>query len=507
MKQWLDTWDAAEWAPDEGLPEPPREFYVGSISIRMLRELAGVSRRQISERKSASDTPGYQRAHEVERSNKIARYISYGYPLSTSAGLRPEDHADLIHPGWLPSSIIVNIISPGEKRRRAGKSVKLAENDAISVQSKAGLSYLEIPEVGSSGLEPLEIIDGQHRIFSVDSLDDVDENYEVPVVFFNGLTQAWQAYLFWVINVEPKKINPSLAFDLYPELRSQSWLERGEGIKIYQEHRAQEITEALWRSESSVWRDRIELFGGRVEGHVSNAAFIRTLMATFVRRWGADHRIGGLFGSVDREGKERVLRWNRAQQIAFLITIWNEVAIAVKTSRDAWAIACRDSYGGLSVEQKRKINPHDLDAAFAGPYTLLGTDQGVRAVCYVFNAFFQASYSEVGLEEWESDNEAGNATSDVDVEACIKSLRSQKSIFSFVSSLASSLVQSGFDWRTSAEPGLKMGSQESALRQASYRGSSGYKLLQDNLIRHLKSAKNNLVRNSANDVAEMVGVK
>lgn len=510
VKQWLASWDLAKWAPEDGLPRPPEEFFVGSVSIRALRELAGVSRRQVSERRAASDAAGYQRAHEVDRSNKIARYISYGYPLSTSSGLKAEDHRDLIHPGWLPTSIIVNVMSPGEKRRRGGKTLELDKKNALSIVSDRGGHYIEIPDGAysvSSSLEPLEIVDGQHRIFSVDALDDLDDEYEVPVIFFNGLTQAWQAYLFWVINVEPKKINPSLAFDLYPELRSQSWLERGEGIKIYQEHRAQEITEALWRHESSAWRDRIELFGNRIDGHVSNAAFIRSLMATFVRRWGADHRIGGLFGSIDREGKERVLQWNRAQQIAFLITVWNTVAAATKNSKTKWAVQCRQSYEKLSVEQRTKINPHALDAAFAGPFTLLGTDQGVRAVSYIFNALCQISYIEIGLEEWEADSEAESVTSEKEISESLRSISKQSRILSFIEALAASLVQRDFDWRTSAEPGLRREGEELSLRQASYRGSSGYKLLQENILRHLLQDKNGTVRNAAKAVADLVGVE
>ncbi len=510
VRQWLDTWDLAKWAPDEGLPRPPEEFYVGSMSIRQLRDLAGISRRQISERRVASDNPGYQRAHETDRSSKIARYLSFGYPLSTSSGLKAEEHKDLIHPGWLPTSIIVNVLKAGDSRRRGGKNFNIASGQAIELQSSGGLTSLLLPEkMGSgSGLEPLEIIDGQHRIFSVDSLDCLPDDYEVPVVFFVGLTPAWQAYLFWVINVEPKKINPSLAFDLYPELRSQAWLERGEGIKIYQEHRAQEITEALWRHSSSVWRDRIELFGNRVDGHVSNAAFIRTLTVTFVRRWGSENRIGGLFGSIDREGKERVLEWNRAQQIAFLISVWGSVAQAVKESKAKWAIACRQSYENLPSIDKIKINPHELDPAFAGPYSLLGTDQGVRAVSFIFNALCQISYSEIGLEEWVPDGEAEAVTSEYDIDRSLKSYRQQERIVAFVSSLASSMVQGAFDWRTSAEPILRKDPDEAlSLRQGSYRGSSGYKLLQENLLRHLAESKNADVSSAAKSVASLMGVK
>jgi hypothetical protein len=49
------------------------------------------------------------------------------------------------------------------------------------------------------------------------------------LVAFHGLDLSWQAYLFWTINIKPKRINPSLAFDLYPLLRSENWLDKAEG--------------------------------------------------------------------------------------------------------------------------------------------------------------------------------------------------------------------------------------------------------------------------------------
>jgi DGQHR domain-containing protein len=274
VNQWLKSWELSDWAPD--LPEPPHEFYIASVPLRVLRGLAGVSRRTIEDRKTGDKHAGYQRAHQISRSKNIARYIQFGYPLSNQKNLDPEEHRKLVHPGWLPTSILVNIIQPGETRRRGGKDAVLDDAQAIKITTEGAFHALNIPTTlessrnknQGSNLEPIEIIDGQHRLFAVDELgkDVYDDDYEVPVVFFNGLTESWQAYLFWVINVEPRKINTSLAFDLYPELRSQTWLESGEGVKVYQEHRAQELTEVLWRHNSSPWKDRIELHGGRKEG-------------------------------------------------------------------------------------------------------------------------------------------------------------------------------------------------------------------------------------------------
>jgi DGQHR domain-containing protein len=504
VSQWLSTWENAEWTPR--LPEPPHEFFIGSVSIKLLRRLAGVRRRQISERRQGSTNAGYQRAHDSGRSAKIAKYISYGYPLSSQLRLDPVEYRHLIHPGWLPTSVLVNVLMEGETRRRSGRSLKLESQNAMAIVREGNSYFINLPESATdstfllpkSTLEPIEIIDGQHRLFAIDEFTDglLEEEYEVPVVFFAGLSESWQAYLFWVINVEPKKINPSLAFDLYPELRNQSWLESGEGIRVYQEHRAQELTEVLWRHEQSPWRDRIELHGNRVDGHVSNASFIRSLMSSFVRSWGKENKIGGLFGSIDKNGKERVLPWKRSQQAAFLIACWQHLHVATKVSRSDWVKSCKSAYDELAMDEKKKINSHDLHAALAGPHTLLGTDQGVRTVLYVFNAISQVSYAEIRLEEWESE-EVSDAPVDEDVSVALDEFSQLKVANSFLAKLSSALVDGGIDWRTSSAPSL---SPEQRQSQAAYRGSSGYSLLQHECLAKLATYKDKEISDAAKSV-------
>lgn len=507
VKQWLSSWELSDWVQPD-LPEPPHEFYIASVPLKQLRDLAGVSRRQIEERKKGEKGAGYQRAHQTSRSRDIARYIKFGYPLSNQGGLNPDDHKKLIHPGWLPTSILVNIIQPGETRRRGGKEITLEKESSLSIQKEGNFHFLSVPNSLENAsykgkLEPIEIIDGQHRLFSVDELNGeiLNDEYEVPVVFFNGLTESWQAYLFWVINVEPKKINTSLAFDLYPELRSQSWLESGEGIKVYQEHRAQELTEVLWRHNKSPWKDRIELHGNRVDGHVSNAAFIRSLMASFVRRWGADHRIGGLFGSIDRDGNEKVLPWKRSQQAAFLISCWTHIHTTVKSSKSEWATALKEE-GGRTQELFSE-NEFLKNTAFSGPNTLLATDQGCRAVFLVYNAMCQIAYSEIELETWESD-EVSDKPNDEDVSVALEEFQQFNKAGNFLGEIADALINLGMDWRTSSSKTL---SESESKTQAAYRGSSGYSLLQKECFKYLEKSSSELVSETAKSAARMLGIQ
>lgn len=495
--------------PREG--KPPKEFYVASMQLKDLRRLAGVSTRELEERKKADSKAGYQRAHEPERSAKIARYISYGYPLSSQKGLDPEKETSFIHPGWLPTAILINLIPENDPRRRQGKDLVVDTDKAIYIDSTGGTCCLSYPDPNDLGpdpwrnsLQPIEVIDGQHRLYAVDQIEDILGDYEVPVVIYNGLSQALQAYLFWVINVEPKKINPSLAFDLYPELRRQSWLEQGEGVKVYQEHRAQELTEILWRHPLSPWQGRIELHGARVEGHVSNAAFIRTLMASFVRRWTSGERIGGLFGSiVDKttDSTERVLPWKRAQQAAFLIFAWRKLQQGVKHSTATWAQSCRAS---AAAQLDLVKSPH-TDLAFSGPYTLIATDQGARALMVALNAMFFVRYSELQLEAWEKPFST-DVILDDEVTVAIEELDSDPAINEFLEGIAASLFYSNeFDWRTSSAPGLADDLKQKTT-QSAYRGSSGYTLLQKKVIELLSGASKTDVANAAKEVKARMGI-
>lgn len=497
VRQWMESWDLSDWCKDGN--NPPKEFYVGSISIALLRQLAGVGHRTIEDRLEGGEGVGYQRAHSYGRSKKIARYMRYGYPLSSQSGLDVEEHSQLIHPGWLPTSILVNVIPEGEERRRAGKKVSLSTGQTLSIESNDGMDFLVIPELyrGDAqvkhGLEPVEVIDGQHRLYAVDHVKfGSDEDYEVPVVFFDGMALDQQAYLFWVINVEPKKINASLAFDLYPELRSKSWLEGVEGIKVYQEHRAQELTEVLWRHPLSPWRGRVELHGARVQGHVSNAAIIRSLVASFVRRWGAENRIGGFFGSVDGG---YVIPWNRSQQAAYLITCWHHVHAAALATSAEWARRLRDAAEAAqsSLEFDSDDNEYRKNAPFSGAHSLLATDQGCRAVLVIYNAMSQAAYEVLELDSWDC-GDAADEPDDASVAEAVEDFKRLTEANDFLRAIADELIN-GFDWRTSSAPGLD---SDEKLRQGAYRGSSGYRALSKECLNVLSASIDPLVAKSAN---------
>jgi len=501
VNQWIDTWDIAVWGGSR--PKPPTHFYVGSISLKTLRSLSGVQPRTIEDRR-ASNTAGYQRTHDEDRLSKIGRYLEYGFPLSTERGLDPQAHSELVNPGWLPTSILVNMLGANELRLRKGKERTVATADLVSISTNGIHHELNFPVADfdpAQALPPLEIVDGQHRLLAIDLISLPDE-YEVPVVIFDNLPLTWQAYLFWVINVEPKRINTSLAFDLYPELRDQEWLKRGESIKIYQEHRSQELTEVLWRNPSSPWKDRIELFGKRVDGHVSNAAVIRSLMATFVRTWakGSDNgtdpedikKLGGLFGSIDKGGARYIIRWRRPEQAAFLILCWSAVREATVASKAPWKHALAEGEGKAGAEA--------ASYAFAGPYTLLATDQGFRAICFAYNSLAQVVFDKIGLLDIEGSEEESDPNEEL-VARALKQLNSNRGLTTFVQAVAVAIVD-GVDWRTSAATGI---SDSDKIVQGQYRGSSGYKALNKATLTAASKSKDDIVREAATRARAILG--
>jgi hypothetical protein len=476
VHQWLKGWDQVEFSADTHRRKPLPYFYLFSLPAIELRSLCGIVRRDASHMTPRGVDLGIQRQHERERSDEIGQFVQFGYPWSTLSESKraSSEFDDLRKPGWLPTAIVINILQRSDSRGQ--KSVHA--DDLITIDSSNGGSRLTLPyktwskDWRPSSVAPLEVIDGQHRLWAFES--NADANFELPVVAFYGLDTSWQAYLFWTINIKPKRINPSLAFDLYPLLRAEDWLDRGEGHLVYRETRSQELVEALWSNPKSPWYDRINMLGEKQNRWVSQSAWIRTLMATLVRKWeGRLPKTGGLFGSRIEEGAD-VLGWNRAQQAAFLIFSWRELRSAVHKSKDSWANTLR-----LDAKDKQKTFAEDDDPAFYGRYSLIATDQGVRGYLHAVNDLCFILAPSLDLLSWQIKKEAG--ANDVGaVDAAMGELKSH-SLGLFLGQIADRLGD--FDWRTSSYP--KLSAAERRLKLV-FRGSSGYKELRDQLLAHLE---------------------
>ncbi len=489
VHQWLNPWDKVPFDKKSRRSRPEPHFYMFTLKASELKALSGIYSRTTERERRHSNDPNIQRQHDINRSQRIRDFIHYGYPLSDLSQTKREspEFNDLQKPGWLPTAIVVNILKKDDKR--LGQIVD--SNDLINIsESNEQTSTIEFPKKFTGfgwkpkNIHPIEVIDGQHRLWAFEE-GDPGGDFELPVVAFHGLDVSWQAYLFWTINITPKRINASLAFDLYPLLRTEDWLERFEGHSIYRETRAQELTEALWSHPQSPWYQRINMLGdtGLPERMVSQAAWIRSLMATYVKAFeGGNVSIGGLFGAQVGSDKQ-VLPWNRAQQAAFIISVGQKVAEAVSKSRAVWAEVLRK-------EVKTKKKGSNQDPAFAGSYTLLNTDKGVRGMLYITNDLCYIRVDDLKLWDWEIQG-SPEASDETAVISALNSLKKQP-VDKFLISIAEGL--STYDWRTSGAPGL---TQEEQLMKGSFRGGGGYKSLRHQLLLHLA--------NSGGDVGKAAG--
>lgn len=474
VNQWLSAWKEVKFPEDQLRSKPEPYFLLFSLEASELRRLVGIQRRS-STGARALDL-GIQRGHEVKRSKEIGDYVRNGFPWSGLSRIKREspDFQDLKKPGWLPTAIIVNILLAGDKRR--DHTVHIDDLITVELNKEHGTALIELPESDNStwdlsgDLHPLEVIDGQHRLWAFEGIDDEVSRYELPVVAFYGLDISWQAYLFYTINIKPKRINRSLAFDLYPLLRTEDWLERFDDT-IYKTTRAQEITEALWGHPRSSWYKRIDMLGQRRK-MVSQNSWVSNLLTTFVKSAkGPRVQIGGLFGAPVGEN-ELVLPWSRSQQAAFLIYAWNKLAEEIANSDCGW------------ITELRTGDSTSANLGFEGDETMLNSDMGVRGFLYVLNDLCFVQTDELELQNWICD--PSPATSEEGVTKALESLKGQK-VGEYVGDIAKILAT--YDWRSSKAGSL---SEDERQVKARFRGGTGYRELRKDLLRHLSRSDSKL---------------
>lgn len=505
VNQWLNEWNDIEFDEAALQKKPNPYFYLCSIKAKDLKALTGVYRRSAKIGTPRLNDPNVQRGHDESRSKLIREFVRFGYPWCEMSDTRREaDSAkNLQKPGWLPSAIIVNILPKNDSRN----GVTISDQDLVTIEDRESVSCFNYPSDFSENgwspqtIYPLEVIDGQHRLWAFEDFDPGD-NFELPVIAFYDLDRSWQAYLFWSVNITPKRINRSLAFDLYPLLRKEDWLDQFAGHSIYRETRCQELVEALWSSHQSPWRGKINMLGENQSDRgsnvrvVSQAAWIRSLMVSFVKTWTiAETKIGGLFGaSKDRD--TLFLPWNRPMQAAVLIAAGKALQDAISKCSEPWATAIRN------ITQTDMLE--NADPAMFGSYSLLATDQGIRGFLFTLNDLIYISQKRLNLDEWTAEDvyagtqqNSSSATDDYALETALASLMGTD-LYKFILEIATGLAK--YDWRTSAMPGI---SEDERKNKLIFRGSSGYKELRKELLLHLMKEQGGVAL-SAKEVFDLV---
>ncbi|WFS03109.1 DGQHR domain-containing protein [Rhizobium tumorigenes] len=479
FKQWLPEWDDFDFDPSQHRRKPDEHILLFSMPATQLRALSGVYRRT----RDNVGGEGLQRLHDPKRSAAIRDFVRYGHPYSGLPNVaRTEEAGGMRKPGWLPTAIVVNILTPDDERR--GRRV--ASGDFVIVSNEGeGRAVLELPysnrleKWSPKDLEPFEVIDGQHRLWAFDELlreGTLPGDFELPVVAFTGLDLGWQAYLFWSINVSPKRINPSHAFDLFPLLRSAEWLETFSDLKIYRQARAQELTEILFSQPESPFVNRINMLGesartAPIGAGVTQAGWVQAITTSLLSP-GNGRSTNGLFAAV-LSPAIGPLNWTRPQQAAFIIKLWNEIRSEVTDGALDWTLPLTEPHGQQTIDDTR-------DLAFIGPRTMLNQEQGVRGILSVANdIFFNLARQTPELFALDTDLVAGTATTAEDVSQALGELSSTR-LAEYISEIGKAIAT--FDWRSADAAGL---TDDQRLLKRAFRGSSGYVALREQLFLHV----------------------
>lgn len=505
VNQWLTQWDDIDFSQPMR-KKPHANYFIFSMDIRLLKRLSDVHRRKSNVKKV--EDAFIQRGHDAKRSLEINKFVEGGFPWSTLSDKDKQapENQTLKMPGILPTAIVANILGRGEKRGKAEINIDdlITIEDETSQIPKLVLPLSVFDEKWDPELKPLEIIDGQHRLMAFDEAAELTGNYEVPVVAYFNLDRAWQAYLFYVINIKPKKINTSLGYDLYPLLRSQDWLENSkDGLTVYRETRAQELVEALWLYEQSPWFNKINMLGANEGGTISQAAFIRALTNSYLKK-SIRKNTSGLFADILPGKNFEEIRWVRAQQAAFLILLWEQIALKASISDNGWAKKLREEKKQLILFDSidKKFSVVSINDSFLSKNSMLSHDQGVSGISSFSNDFFFVAanyFNDFDFNEIEWSDDIDERQIEIDsIDIAINQFRNAK-VYQLIILFAEELMK--LDWR-SYSASFDPNENDQQERQKKYRGSGGYSEVYRDLLNIFINSENEILKNYALELSK-----
>lgn len=216
------------------------DMYLTVMPASLLFEIAKVDRIRMEELE-VPKYAGYQRALAKDRVRSIQDYLST--PRAT-----------------FPNSIICSIDSEFiEQWEDLDEGLDLS---LVTIQRDPGV---------------VQIIDGQHRAAA---LGEAQEDFDVLVTFFVDLNVEQSAEIFAKINSTQKKVNPSIAFQLFGYSQDRS-----------PQKTAHEIAEVMNNTEGSPFYRQLRMLGTKDEwaiGNLSQSTFAKKLMRLYTRNYEED---------------------------------------------------------------------------------------------------------------------------------------------------------------------------------------------------------------------------
>ena len=104
--------------------------------------------------------------------------------------------------GIFPTNIIISIESDKHDFKTSGKAINDIQHGTLSLPRH---------------YQSVNVIDGQHRLFAYDGLEEADKDL-IYVVAFDKMDLEEQIKTFIDINEKQTKVSPSLLWDLYPSI-------------------------------------------------------------------------------------------------------------------------------------------------------------------------------------------------------------------------------------------------------------------------------------------------
>jgi DNA phosphorothioation-associated DGQHR protein 1 len=173
--------------PAVRVSQPIGEFYLVSLPASLLLDVAFVAPARAIANDEAYDLAGTQRVGDVAREREIGRFI------------------DTVE-ATFPTSVIL------AANHRVDGTIERSRERRWRITGKAPNLRLQIPGTGALA----SIVDGQHRIHGFRFSEDPSRMaMELPCSVFLDLPNPYQAYLFATVNFNQRKVDRSLAYELF----------------------------------------------------------------------------------------------------------------------------------------------------------------------------------------------------------------------------------------------------------------------------------------------------
>lgn len=214
--------------PAIGVSQPIGEFFLCSISAEVLLQVAySIPATLKREGGMFSSIFGTQRIHSKQRAKQIGAYID-------------EERSTF------PNSIILSV-----NYREDGE---YEDDETLHWQAERGAdgySFLTIPKPNKLA----SIIDGQHRLDGFRYVEKQERlKMELPCAVYINLPRAYQARIFATININQKRVDKSLAYELFGYDLSESDSEKWppDMLSVY-------LARSLEGSEESPFKGHVKL--------------------------------------------------------------------------------------------------------------------------------------------------------------------------------------------------------------------------------------------------------